>query len=192
MELLGCGVKERKPDRVFGLEKTTMFDKYVSAKENENLRHSPFVDGRILYPFLIIEAKSEKGSPGFDSIESQTAFPIRTLLQLQDKLALHTGIAINPLLWFLANQGDEWRVYAAVVDNSRFVGNPVEELKILQTDHLKACLRFVAWNNSFARLCTATSSDHRLYMRMGTRYLSPRCSPMSLQWPDRSKGHHAS
>ena len=171
MELLGCGVKERKPDRIFGLEKTTMFEKYVSAEENENLRHSPFADGRILYPFLIIEAKSEKGSPGFDSIESQTAFPIRTLLQLQDKLALQTGTKINPLLWFLANQGEEWRVYAAVVDNSQFVGL-FELLKILQTDHPEACFRFVARNNFISGLCSATSPDHRLYMRLGTRHLS--------------------
>jgi hypothetical protein len=124
MELLGCGVKERKPDRIFGLENTTTFDRYVSSEENKILRHSPFADGKILYPFLIIEAKSEKGSPGFESIESQTAFPIRSLLQLQGKLARHSGIKINPLLWFLANQGDEWRVYAAVVDNSQFVRVP--------------------------------------------------------------------
>jgi hypothetical protein len=121
MELLGCGVKERKPDRIFGLETTATFDRYVSNKENDTIRHSPFANGKVLYPFLIIEAKSEKGSPGFESIESQTAFPIRSLLQLQDKLARHTGIKMNPLLWFLANQGDEWRVYAAVVDKSQFV-----------------------------------------------------------------------
>lgn len=121
MELLGCGVKERRPDRIFGLENTAMFDRYISNKENERFRHSPFADGKVLYPFLVIEAKSEKGSPGFESIESQTAFPIRSLLQLQDRLARHSEIEMNPLLWFLANQGDEWRVYAAVMNSSKFV-----------------------------------------------------------------------
>lgn len=114
-------MKERKPDRIFGLETTATFDRYNSTQENETIRHSPFANGKVLYPFLVIEAKSEKGSPGFESIESQTAFPIRSLLQLQDKLARYTGIKMNPLLWFPANQGDEWRVYAAVVDKSKFI-----------------------------------------------------------------------
>ena len=108
--------------RVFGLANTAVFDEYVSAEENG--RHSLFADGKVLYPFLIIEAKSEKGSPGFESIETQTAFPIRSLLQLQEKLGKRTGIAINPLGFFLANQGDEWRVYGSVMEHSQFVSLP--------------------------------------------------------------------
>ena len=117
--LPGKGVKERQPDRVFGLANTHFFEQYVPARKN--IRHSPFADGKVFYPFLIIEAKSEKGSPGFKSIESQTAFPIRTLLRLQQNLASSTGIKLDPLVWFFANQGDEWRVYAAVVDASKYV-----------------------------------------------------------------------
>jgi hypothetical protein len=87
----------------------------------EGLRRSPFGDGRVLYPFLIIEAKSEKGSTGFESIENQTAFPIRTLLKLQNDLSIASGTSIKPLVWFLANQGDEWRVYGSTLDDSKWV-----------------------------------------------------------------------
>jgi hypothetical protein len=113
------GVKVRQPDRVFGLANSLIFEQYIPARKD--IRHSPFADGKVFYPFLVIEAKSEKGSPGFKSIESQTAFPIRTLLQLQENLAKSTGIKLDPLVWFFANQGDEWRVYAAVVDSAKYV-----------------------------------------------------------------------
>jgi hypothetical protein len=113
------GVMPRQPDRVFGLGMTKSFKQYTSVRSG--LRHSPFADGKILYPFFIIEAKSEKGSPGFESIETQTAFPIRTCLKLQNDLKNVSGISLNPLVWFLANQGDEWRVYACIVEDSKFV-----------------------------------------------------------------------
>ena len=96
-----------------------MFKGYLSSRQD--LRQSPFIDGKVLFPFLIIEAKSEKGSPGFESIENQTAFPIRTLLKLQNDLSGTSETSIKPLVWFLANQGDEWRVYGSVVDDSNFV-----------------------------------------------------------------------
>jgi hypothetical protein len=111
-------MKPRQPDRVFGLGKTGVFKEYISSR---HLRHSPFADGYGLYPFLVIEAKSEKGSPGFESIENQTAFPLRTLVKLQHDLRLESVCDINPLVWFLANQGDEWRVYASILDGSKFV-----------------------------------------------------------------------
>lgn len=119
------GLKSQQPDRVFGLGQTKVFKEHTSSRQG--LRHSPFGDGKVLYPFLIIEAKSEKGSPGFESIESQTAFPIRTLVKLQHDLQSACGTSINPLVWFLANQGDEWRVYASILDDSKFVGCLVQE-----------------------------------------------------------------
>jgi hypothetical protein len=75
----------------------------------------------VLYPFLLVEAKSEKGSPGFESIESQSAFPIRALLKLQHDLGAATESEINPLVWFLANQGEEWRVYGSIFHKSKWV-----------------------------------------------------------------------
>jgi hypothetical protein len=109
---------------VFGLRETAAFNDHASTREC--LRQSPFSDGRVLYPFLIVEAKSEKGSRGFESIENQTAFPIRTLLKLQHDLSAASETGIKPLVWFLANQGEEWRVYGSVVDDSKWVWYPKE------------------------------------------------------------------
>jgi hypothetical protein len=113
------GVRVQQPDRIFGLSHTEPLKQLLWYRAG--LRHSPFADGNVLYPFLIIEAKSEKGSPGFESIECQTAFPIRTLVKLQQDLSKVSEIGINPLVWFLANQGDEWRVYASIADGSKIV-----------------------------------------------------------------------
>jgi hypothetical protein len=113
------GLRPQEPDRVFGLRDTRAFKAYASARQG--LRQSPFSDGKVLYPFLIIEAKSEKGSCGFESIEAQTAFPIRTLLKLQNDLGSASESGLKPLVWFLANQGEDWRVYGSILDGSKWV-----------------------------------------------------------------------
>ena len=112
-------VPEFKPDRVFGLGMTKSFERCLPL--HPKLRHTPFRDGELLYPFLIIEAKSEKGSPGFEFIETQTAFPLRTCLKLQKDLADSSGTGLSPLVWFMGYQGDQWRVGAGVVDGSEYV-----------------------------------------------------------------------
>ena len=88
---------------------------------HRHLKHSPFREKQVLYPFFIIEAKAEKGSAGFESIESQTAFPIRTFLKLQHGLQNESAGEFDPLVWFLACRGDEWRVYAGVFENPKTV-----------------------------------------------------------------------
>lgn len=118
------GLIQQRPDRVYGLNRTKVFKEHAFPRQG--LRHSPFGDDVVLYPFLIIEAKSEKGCPGFESIETQTAFPIRTLAKLQRDLASVCEGSINPLVWFLANQGDEWRVYGSISDGPKFVSCSVE------------------------------------------------------------------
>lgn len=113
---------QRKPDRVIGLTKTRAFEKHLST-DREN-RHSPCRDDNVLYvlyPFLLLEAKREKGSPGFEHIENQSAFPLFTLVKLQYDLHQRSTRNLNPLVWFLANQGDEWRLHAAVLDNLKYV-----------------------------------------------------------------------
>ncbi|KAG2019335.1 hypothetical protein GB937_005249 [Aspergillus fischeri] len=116
--LLEQGVSQRHPDRIIGLEHTTSLKQLL--RSSQSLRHSPFADGHVSYPFVLIEAKSEKGSPGFESVERQSAFPLRTLLKLQQDLQQMNHIPISPLVWFMANQGDEWRVYACIVDGTRY------------------------------------------------------------------------
>ena len=119
-QLTQKGVPEFKPDRVFGLGMTKSFE--LSLPLDRKRRHTPFTDGKLLYPFLIIEAKSEKGSPGFESIETQTAFPLRTCMQLQKALADSSRTSsLNPLVWFMGYQGDQWRVGAGILDGSEYV-----------------------------------------------------------------------
>jgi hypothetical protein len=113
------GLPLQRPDRVFGLAMTKSFGIYTAGAPN--LRHSPFAAGSVLYPFLIIEAKSEKGGQGFESIETQSAFPLRTFLKLQDDLRQSSRVELDPLVWFLAYQGDEWRVSAGIIEESKFV-----------------------------------------------------------------------
>lgn len=118
-ELEKRNIRLQRPDHVFGLGMTKSFRRYTS--ERPLLRHSPLVDEGILYPFLILEAKSEKGSPGFESVECQTALTVRTCLQLQKNLEEASGVRLDPLVWFIGFQGDEWRLYAAVPEDSKTV-----------------------------------------------------------------------
>ena len=114
-------VPRRKPDAVFGLARAPSLDVYARAQSLEGLRHSPFSKIDLLYPFLICEAKSEGRGPGFESIELQTAFPIRTCLKLQEDLRERSGVQMNPLVWFLSYQGDEWRVAACIIHAQQYV-----------------------------------------------------------------------
>jgi hypothetical protein len=85
----------------------------------KDLKISPFrKDGDpLLFPFLVLEAKSEKGADSFGLIEMQTAFCIRTLLKLQADLHVAVGEQTSclggPLVWFFASKGEEWRLSAA-------------------------------------------------------------------------------
>jgi hypothetical protein len=76
----------------------------------------------VFYPFLVLEAKREIGpGPGWSGIEHQTAFPIRDFLLLQKRLRDETGGELQPLVWFFAFRGEEWRLYGAVPDNQTTV-----------------------------------------------------------------------
>lgn len=118
----------REPDRVYGLTATTNFKDELSAEGVMDVIEScPFKGSDDpLFPFLILEAKSEKCNDGFHDVINQTALPILALLQLQAALRTRVGAKgeVEPLVWFFANRGDSWRVYACyVVDEVD--GNPV-------------------------------------------------------------------
>lgn len=114
------GVQRRKPDQIFGLARTSSLHRYMGAESLRRLRHSPFSNADLLYPFVICEAKSEEGV-GFEHIEAQTAFPIRTCLKLQDDLRQRSGVPLNPFLWFISYHGDEWRVAACIISEHKYV-----------------------------------------------------------------------
>lgn len=140
-------IDKKHPDRVYGLRETRLFARLLSAdvrdgrglEVGEIVRCSPFGRGGeepLLFPFLILEAKSEKGADSFGSIEKQTAFPIRALLKIQEDLCSQCGMKPNqfggPLTFFLSNRGEEWRVAAAFTEASREGTNYVS---ILILDH---------------------------------------------------------
>ncbi|KAL7762656.1 hypothetical protein ACKLNR_009191 [Fusarium oxysporum f. sp. zingiberi] len=111
--------REHRPDRVYGLQVTERLSRLLNYAED--IRSSPFrLDGDpLVFPFLVIEAKSEKGSEGFTDTQDQTAFAIRELLSIQHELARVVeedkewdGV---PLVWFLSYKGEEWRVSAAYI-----------------------------------------------------------------------------
>jgi hypothetical protein len=96
---LRAHLPKQEPDRVYGLQATNNIEKLLSTPLpstiddsdltlGDAIRSSPFKDGvaPLLFPFLILEAKSEKSSNGFNDIQTQTAFPILALLKLQEDL----------------------------------------------------------------------------------------------------------
>ena len=116
--LVEIQLPNKKPDRIFGLKKTKAFAKILDAdgRDDEAPRCSPFKDCNdpLLFPFLIIEAKPEKKSVGFEETQTQTALPIWGLLKLQESIRADVSReshSASPLVWFFANRGDSWRVY---------------------------------------------------------------------------------
>lgn len=88
--------RQEHPDRVYGLRETKIFENVLCSPSSthtradggfmlvsEAIRITPFKQAGepLLFPFLILEAKSAKGED-FHSIQLQTAFPIRTLLKM--------------------------------------------------------------------------------------------------------------
>jgi hypothetical protein len=131
--------REDRPDRVYGLQVTERLSRLILSAES--VRSSPFrQDGEpLVFPFLVIEAKSEKGSDAFTDTQVQTAFAIRELLSIQHQLA---RVALEdkewdagPLVWFLSYKGEQWRVSAAYIhdqnDKTSYVSITYLYLKVL-------------------------------------------------------------
>jgi hypothetical protein len=64
-----------------------------------------------------MEAKAENSREGFDYAEVKSGLPIIGALKCQYemmKIAANTvEVPGGPLVWFLANRGEDWRIYAA-------------------------------------------------------------------------------
>lgn len=113
-----------KPDRILGLRKTNEIKALLKA--NSDITSAVTKAGTdLVFPFLVLEAKSEKDTDGFEAIERQTAFPIRAMVNIQKALESVSAVPVDPLVWYVANRGDEWRVYACVPERSRIVRSPI-------------------------------------------------------------------
>lgn len=129
--------KGKKPDRLLGLRVTGRLDRILNQTEGpegnligDSVKTSPFKDGcePLLFPFLVLEAKSEKSPDAFSKINLQTGFAIRALLKLQRDLICatienqHSGM--TPLVWFLSYKGETWRLSGAYVEETKDASEP--------------------------------------------------------------------
>ncbi|KIX06830.1 uncharacterized protein Z518_04806 [Rhinocladiella mackenziei CBS 650.93] len=119
----------KKPDRLIGLRVTRRLDRILNQTEGpqgdligDSIKTSPFKHGcqPLLFPFILLEAKSEKSPDAFSKINLQTGFAIRALLELQRNLA-HATVenrqsGMKPLVWFLSYRGESWRLSGAYVE----------------------------------------------------------------------------
>jgi FPC/CPF motif-containing protein YcgG len=147
LEIQNKVLAHHKPDRVISLERAHDIKRLMAA--NDDI--TPTViknDMDSCFPFLVIEAKSEKGTVGFDSIERQTAFPIRAMLDIQKRLETAGSAQMSPLVWFLANRGDEWRVYGCVPRRARAVSFSKPSVMIRADFGHEADHRPMAWLHS--------------------------------------------
>lgn len=120
------------PDRVYGLRATRRLERILSSADkrrpasgqciSDTLVTHPFVGDSepIHFPFLVLEAKSEKGSDSLTDAAYQSAFSIRQLLAIQEGLRVAAGEDADwdggPLVWFLSNKGEEWKVCIAYIE----------------------------------------------------------------------------
>ncbi|KIW14375.1 hypothetical protein PV08_07157 [Exophiala spinifera] len=127
----------KRPDRVFGLRLTKRLERILDFTEGpdgklvrELITTTPFQDSSrpLLFPFLYLEAKSEKSRDSFSKIDLQSGFALRNLLQLQHNLmhaAIENGEAhMVPLVWYLAYRGQHWHLAAAYVEEGTKDGEP--------------------------------------------------------------------
>lgn len=90
--------REDRPDCVYGLQVTDTLSRLLYSTEDkrsiegdglicDNIGSSPFQTQRdpIIFPFILIEAESEKGSDAFTDSQAQTDFAFRELLSIQHK-----------------------------------------------------------------------------------------------------------
>jgi hypothetical protein len=123
---------KQQPDRIVGLSLTPSIEgllKKPYAEDTTGLGRSVKDVVKVainrdngglplLFPFLVLEAKSGEGN-GFERVEVQSALPIMEALNLQRSLLTTPGNTANipddPLVWFFANRGEDWRVYAAYI-----------------------------------------------------------------------------
>lgn len=122
----------QRPDRIIGLKETEniscLLDQTAHPLVDDqanNLRNivrttpsknTPKQQSKaLILPFLVIEAKSHKAQESFSDTQTQTALPIRALLNLQRNLWRHASSQSakpEPLVWFLGYRGSDWKMYA--------------------------------------------------------------------------------
>ncbi|KAL4912676.1 hypothetical protein BDW62DRAFT_12956 [Aspergillus aurantiobrunneus] len=124
-----------KPDAIYGLRQTRNIENLLNDRAcivepeddqdllvHECLGEPPLSEegDPLVFPFLLREAKSAKAADtDWNSIQLQSAFPVRTLVCTQESLRNmsrpHAKQQTDPLIWLLMNRGEDWRICAACV-----------------------------------------------------------------------------
>lgn len=134
-------LKRRRPDRIFGFQETNSLSRRLDQLNlmagrlrdelgAETLRQT--VDSTVLnhkgncllFPFLIIEAKSGSGA-NFNACDEQTSLPILQMLKLQEDIQAKSQMRLEyggPLLWYIAYKGEDWRLSACFTRVSQISG----------------------------------------------------------------------
>jgi hypothetical protein len=123
-DIIELDQKYKRPDRTVGLSMTESFEHIAKMVR----KYSPFENGMTLLPFLLVEAKSAKGSASWQAILEQSALAIRTCLKLQTNLANESGQFLRPLVWYFAFIGAEWQLYMAIPESDETVCLAVVDL----------------------------------------------------------------
>jgi hypothetical protein len=120
-------------DKVFGLRMTgTLWWLLKQKDKREGHRTQTLEDSllptlfpqemsRMVFPFLVGEAKSESGPP-FHAVHRQAAIIIHESLLIQDHLRRATGTmkrVAGPLVWYFSNAGPRWQVSAGYMPEGR-------------------------------------------------------------------------
>ena len=124
---------KEKPDRLIGLTETENFRLLLNSHDNR----TPLGEGwkkirdtvdftfkdelkPLLFPFLIIEAKSGQSGFDFQAIAAQTIYCIEDILRMQ--LNLRTASekeTFQPLAWFIGYAGQFWHISACYMHVTR-------------------------------------------------------------------------
>ena len=123
--------QDQKPDRIYGLRQTRNIEELILTRLpgggflEDDLQKQPHstLGEALLFPFLVVEAKSGVAPDDWHSIRLQTAFPIHTYLNTQQSLRLATAQRSRwhsgPLVWFFMSKGDDWRLCLAYQSPAR-------------------------------------------------------------------------
>ncbi len=125
---------KQRPDRMIGLRETNNIRQLLNQpprglpdtneqKLRDLVRCAPFKwqSSPLLFPFLVLEAKSDSTPASFSDIQTQTSFPIWSLLNLQRDLRLQRPVvsgAPEALVWFLGYRGNDWKIYGCYVSTN--------------------------------------------------------------------------
>ena len=146
--------KREKPDAIYGLRQTRNIKILLDSPAKPRLPGA--VEGNpaqvrdlllpspvepkgvpLLFPFFVLEAKSAISGDDWHSIRMQRAFSIRTFLEAQRQLQERAGDSSRwqpgPLVWFVMNRGEDWRISVAYTQDDR-----PEPGRIGRTDYVSA------------------------------------------------------